>query len=60
MLSLWANFLSLRAHNSKVNDPIQLEIDLDRDFMPVLVMCKNEADRIKAEAATVMTTFCPY
>ena len=42
------------------NDPIQPKIELDLDFMPVLVICKNEADPIAAVAPTVMTTFCPY
>ena len=33
-----------RACNSWVNNPIQPKIELDRDFMPVLVICKNECD----------------
>ena len=42
-----------------MNNPIQPKIELDRDFMPVLVICKNEADPKKIEAATVMTKFLP-
>ena len=45
-----------------MNDPIQPGIELDRDFMPVLVICKNEGDpkkEKKIEAARVMTRFFP-
>ena len=38
-----------------MNDPILPVIELDWDFLPVLVICKNEADLKKIEAATVMT-----
>ena len=36
-----------------MNNLIQPKIELDWDFMPVLVICKNEADQKKIEAATV-------
>ena len=49
-----------QGHVTPGYDPIQPEIELGRDFMLVLVICKNEADPMKAEAATMMTTFCPY
>ena len=39
-----------------MNKPVQLEIKLDRDFIPVLVICKNEGNLKKIEAARVMTS----
>ena len=39
----------LWACNSKVTDLIQLEFELFRDFMDVLVTCKFDEDLIKNE-----------
>ena len=40
-------FLPLKAHNSKVTDPIWPESELVQDFMPVLVTSKFDEDLIK-------------
>ena len=40
-------FRRSRASNSKANSSICPEIELVRDFMPVLVTCKFEEDSIK-------------
>ena len=41
-----------RANNSKVTDPIWLEFELVREFMPVLVTSKFDEDPIKNEQAS--------
>ena len=48
---------SSRAANSAVLGPIISNFKLGRDFMVVLLTCKNEEDRIKNRGAGVFTTF---
>ena len=57
-ISLWAK-LTLKACTSEANSPFWPEIELDQDFMPVLVFCKCEQDPIKTEGAIVSTIFFP-
>ena len=47
-------------HNSEVTDPIRPELELVRDFMPVLVSNKFDEDPIKNEPASLETTFPHY
>ena len=46
-----------RAGNSAVCCRIWSNFELIRDYMAVIVTCKNEEDRIKNEGARVVTTF---
>ena len=48
-----------RAANSEVCGLIWPNFELIRDFMVVLVTCKNEEDPIKNESAKVFTTVSP-
>ena len=45
-----------RAANSAVHGPIWSNVELVRDFMVVLITCKNEEDPIKNRGARVFTT----
>ena len=45
-----------RAANSAVHGPIWSNFELGRDFMVVLLTCKNEEDPIKNRGARVFTT----
>ena len=45
-----------RAANSAVHGPICSNFEHDRDFMVVLLTCKNEEDPIKNRGARVFTT----
>ena len=45
-----------RAANSEVLGPIRSNFELGRDFMVVLLTCKNEEDPIKNRGAGVFTT----
>ena len=45
-----------RAANSAVQGPIWSNFELVRDFMVVLLTCKNEEDPIKNRGARVFTT----
>ena len=51
IISLWENFSSFKASNSKENTLIWLEIKLIRDFIAVLVTCKFEEHPIKNKDA---------
>ena len=42
--------------NTPERDPIWPNYDLFRDFMAVLIICKNEGDPIKTEGARVPTS----
>ena len=45
--------------NSIVNSPIWPKFEFVLDFMPILVICKFDEDRIKSEGVTVDTSFSP-
>ena len=51
------NFFHSRGSNSKETSPIWSEIKLVRDFMPVLLSCKFDENRIKMEGVSVETSF---
>ena len=48
------------ASNSEVNGPIRPEIDLVREFMPVLVTSKFDEDLIKIERVRLEKPFSQY
>ena len=50
-------FKHSRAANSAVHVRIRLNFKIIRDFIVVLVTCKNEEDPIKNEGAVVFTPF---
>ena len=52
--------LHSRACDSKVTDPIPLEFELVRNFMPVLVTNKFDKDLIKNKCASLETPFSHY
>ena len=52
-------FKRSRAANSTLHGWIWLNFELIRDFMVVLITCKNEEVSIKIEAARVLTNFSP-
>ena len=47
-----------REANSAVHDWIRLNFKLIRDYIVVLVSCKNEEDPIKNEGARMLTSYC--
>ena len=49
-------FRRSRAANSTVHGRILLNFELIRDFMVLLVTCKNQEDPIRTEGARVLTT----
>ena len=55
IISLCEFFYTLRAANSKVCGQIGPKFELVRDFIIVLLICKNEEDPIKNEGARVLT-----
>ena len=56
IISLWGFFQALKGSKITVQGPIWLNYERIRDFMGVLVACKNEEDQIKNEGARVVTT----
>ena len=54
------NFRHSRVSSSEVNGPIWPEIELIRDFMPVLITSKFEEDLIKNERDCLETPFSDY
>ena len=48
-----------RAGNSYFPGPILPNFEPIRDFMVVLITCKNKEERIKSEGARVVTRFSP-
>ena len=56
IISLWVFFRRSKAANSAALSLIWPNFKLLRDFMVVLVTCKNEEDPIKNESARVFTT----
>ena len=58
-ISLWKICRRSRAANSVVSGPIWPKCELVRDFMHVLVTCKNKKDRIKNNREMVETSFSP-
>ena len=60
IISLKGNFLDAQGHlTPKGNGPIWLKFELVWDFMPVLVTCKFDKERIKTEGISVETSFSP-
>ena len=53
------NFRRSRAANSVVSGPIWSKFELLRDFMHVLVTCKDKKDRIGSNREKVETPFSP-
>ena len=49
-------FQTLKAANSAVLGPILSNFELGRNFMVVLLTCKNEEDLVKNRGARVFTT----
>ena len=47
-------FSNLKAANSAVGGRVELKFDIIRDFMVVLLTCKNEEDPIKVEGARML------
>ena len=47
----------LKGSNSHVNGPICPKIELDQDFMAVLITCKSDENAIKTKLTIVRTTF---
>ena len=45
--------------NSHANSQNWIKIELVRDFMPVLGICKFDGDSIKIEVPIILTTFSP-
>ena len=59
IISLWEIFRRSMSANSLISGPIWPKFDLVRDFMPVLVTCKYNKDRIKSIREKVETPFSP-
>ena len=49
-------FIRSRAANSAVHGRTWLNFELIRDFVVVIITCKNEEDQIENEGARVLTT----
>ena len=54
------NFRHSRASNSKMSGLIRPKIQLEQDFMPVLVTSNFDDDSIKNELASMETPFSHY
>ena len=52
-------FRRSRATNTAVRGRLEPNVELIRDFIVVLLTCKNEEETIKKEGARVLTIFSP-